>query len=304
MRTNDKAGAEVVGALLLFGIFVGTIAFLNVTAVPQAGLANEEGHFLDTVAALNALQASAEAAALPGGAGTTVSQAVVLGPPQGEGSDFFSFFVATPAKASGELLHNTSYGSVTLSHREAGTSGAIYDVGSASTELPLGAIVFDPNGIFRGEGVVSIENGALITTEGTSQTLRYAPPISASSSDGITHVTIKTRILNGTSTSLGGTGPARLSLTTEATTLNAPDEANAQEVTLRLETAYGSAWGSYLNETASSGGLETGEFTTLVSQGTGTDGLDVVTWTVTGPPGTGNDIRLTTGLAILGVELS
>lgn len=303
---DETAGAETVGALILFGIFVGMIAFLNVTAVPQSGLAAEEEHFLGTISDLNALQSSTEAAALPGGVGTTVSQAILLGPRQAPGSDFFSFFMATPAKASGELVHNARYGSVTVHHDEA-VAGRVYDVGNATGGLPMGQLLFDPHPVFRNAGVVSLENGGLVTTDGGSQTLRYAPPITVGTSGGTTYVTIKTRILNGTPESIGGGGPARISLSTEATTLSTPPAENAMSVTMRIETRYGTAWGSYLNATARSGGLSDAtlppQFATTVARGEGVDGLDVVTWTVDGR-GAGNDIRLTTGLAILGVGLS
>lgn len=300
---DDVAGAETVGAIILFGVFVATIAFLNVTAVPQAGLEAEELHYLDVLAALNGLQASAEAATI-GGTGGTVSQSLILGPQQSAGSDFFSYFIATPAQAAGELMFNASYGSVTLSHTVDPSGSIVYDVGSATAGLPMGRLAFDPHPVFRNSGLVSLENGALVTTDGSTQTLRYAPPISLSQSGTTTYLTVKSRVLNGTSTSIGGTGPARASLATEATTLVSPGAPNAATVTLRIETAYGSAWGSYLNTTAITAGLSSGAgYTTTVSMGTGTSGLDVVTWTVTGT-GLGNDLRLTSGLAILGVKLS
>lgn len=301
---DDVAGAETVGALIMFGIFVGTLAYLNVTAVPQAGLENEERHFIDTLAALNALQASAEAAALPGGVGTSVSQAVSLGPTTTSGSDFFGFFIATPAQAAGELAYNGSYGSIRVYHTVDGSGTPIYDAGSAASGVPIGQITFDPHPNFRHSGVISLENGALITTDGESETLRYAPPVSVGQSSGITQVSIKTRILNGTSGVIGGTGAARISLATEATTLTAPTTANADSVTLRIETRHGNAWGSYLNATATGVGLASGVgYTTLVQKGAATTGLDIVTWTINGA-GTGNDVRLTTGFSIMGVVLS
>ena len=300
---DEAAGAETVGALILFGIFVGTIAFLNVTAVPQAGLESEELHYLGVLSALNGLQASAESATI-GGVGSSVSQSLTLGPTQTSGSDFFSFFVATPAQASGELVFNASYGSITVFHTVSGSTTRIYDVGGAAGGLPMGSLVFDPHAIFRPTGIVSLEDGALITTDGSTQTLRYAPPISVSQSGSTTYLTNKSRVLNGTSAAIGGTGPARASFSTEATTLVAPSAANADSATLLVETSYGSAWGSYLNATSVSAGLASGAgFVTTVSQDTGTNGLDVVTWTVTGT-GTGNDLRFTTGLSILGVRLS
>lgn len=299
---DDTAGAETVGALILFGIFVATIAYLNVTAVPQAGLAGEESHFLGTVGNLNALQSSAEAAASPSGAGTTVSQALMLGPTQTAGSDFFSFFVATPAKASGELAFNSSYGGITVYHEEA-SAGRVYDVGSAAGGLPFGQLRFDPHPIFRNAGVISLENGALVTTDGATQTLRYAPPITATQAGGVTSLSVKTRLLNGTTGSVGGGGPARVGLTSEAATLSAAPAANAVNVTLIVQTSYGTAWGAYLNTTAISGGLPAGSYTTSVARGAGPGGLDVVVWRVEGT-GTGNDVRFSHGLAILDVSLN
>lgn len=304
MPRRDEAGAETVGALVLFGIFVGVLAFLNVTAVPQAGLEAEEQHYLDTLGALNALQASAEAAALPGGAGTTVSEALVLGPSRSADGGFFGAFVAEPAQAAGELRFNASYGNVSLQHTEAGSGAAIYDLGGPALRLPLGQLVFEPNAIFRPEGAVSVENGAIITNDGGTQTLRHAPAITLAQADGVTQLVVKTRLLNGTSASLGGTGPARVALHTEATTLSAPAAANAQNATLRLETAHGRAWGAYLNSTSQAAGLAPGVgYSTSVQRGAGLHGLDVVTWRVEGT-GAGNDVRLTTGLALQGVGLS
>ena len=301
---DDAAGAETVGALILFGIFVATLAYLNVTAVPQAGLENEERHFTETLASLNALQASAEAATLPGGVGTSVSQAISLGPTITSGSDFFGHLIATPAQAAGELTYNASYGNIRVYHTVDGSAALIYDAGSAASGVPLGQIAFDPHPNFRRDGIVSLENGALITTDGESETLRYAPPVSVSQSAGISQVTIKTRILNGTSGVIGGTGAARISLATEATTLTAPTAPNADSVTMRVETRHGNAWGDYLNTTSAAAGMVSGVgYVTLVENGAAPGGLDVVTWTFRGI-GAGNDVRLTTGLSIMRVVLS
>ena len=49
---DEMAGAETVGAILLFGLFVAVITILNVTSVPAAGLAAEEQHHEDVLAAL------------------------------------------------------------------------------------------------------------------------------------------------------------------------------------------------------------------------------------------------------------
>jgi hypothetical protein len=52
---DEEAGAEVVGALVLFGIFVATIAFLNATAVPQAAGAAEQEHYQHVFTTINTL---------------------------------------------------------------------------------------------------------------------------------------------------------------------------------------------------------------------------------------------------------
>ncbi|HWG90742.1 MAG TPA: hypothetical protein VNZ52_07855 [Candidatus Thermoplasmatota archaeon] len=295
---DDRAGSEVVGALILFGLFVGVIALLNTTAVPQAGLTNEVGHFDTVVDRLNGLQASAEAAGTPGFEGATVSAAVPLGPPRSVGQDFFSYFMGTPARAAGSLDFVASYGNITLYHYASGNPTPVVDVGNLTARLPLGRLTFNQNPYFRNEAAATLENGAVILDEGATPTLRYDPPITVNVSGGVTHLTVKTRLLAGVNQSVGGTADVRVGLLAAAATLDTPVSANAERTVLRLETAYGSAWGSYLNATAAEAGLLAGSgYTTVVSPGAGEGGLDVVTWTVLGT-GAGNDIRLVSGLAV------
>lgn len=303
-RRDDVAGAETIGALILFGLFVTVIALLNVTAVPDAGLAAEEAHHAQVLDALGGLQAEAEAASLPSTVGATVARALPLAPERDAGSDFFSFFLAEPAQAAGQLTFEPGYGNVTLSHTRNGVPTALYDIGTPDARFPLGRLTFDPHPVFRQAGVVQLENGALVTTTPSTATLRHAPPVSVSVQGDVTQVTVKARILNGSSQDVGGTAGVRVGFETEAATLVSPVNPNANQLTLRLETAHGPAWGAFLNETATKGGLSAGQFSTTVALGAGEDGLDVVTWTVTGTAaGNQNDIRLTSGLAILGTRL-
>ena len=302
-RAQDEAGAETIGALILFGIFVAVIAVMNVTAVPAAGLAAEETHHARVVEALGALQAEAEAAGLPGNVGATVGRALALGPEQDAGGDFMSFFLATPARATGQLSFTPHYGSITLSHTRAAPPGTVYDIGSATAGFPLGRITFDPHPVFRAPGTVQLENGGLVLASEAGETMRFAPPVTVSVAGGTTHVTVKARALNGTDADVGGTAPVRVALQTEAATLNAPVSNNADQVVLKLETGHGPAWGAFLNETSTTGGLSAGQFTTHVSMGTASGGLDAVTWTVLGT-GSGNDVRLSSGIAVYGVKVS
>lgn len=301
---DDAAGAETVGAILLFGLFVTVIAYLNVTAVPDAGLKAEEAHYEDVLGALNALQASTEATATPSGVGATASGGFPLSPTRTAGQDFFSFFLAEPALASGEIAFLPDYGNVTVHHYRLGKSDAVVDVGSFTERLPVGRLTFDPHPVFRGAGVAQLEGGGVVTTEGDASSLRFAPPVSVTVSGSTTNVAVKARILNGTAQNAGGSTDIRVALDTEAATLTSPAKNNAQNVTFRLETSYGSAWGAYLNATATAAGLASGSgFETAVSRGTGEGGLDVVTWLVHGT-GSGNDVRLTTGIAVHRVRLS
>lgn len=301
---DEQAGAEVVGAILTFGIFVTAVAVLNVTAVPQAGLDAEEEHVATLLDRLNGLQSSAEGAALAGSSGATASAAVPLSPARNVGQDFFSFFLATPARAAGELRFVADYGNVTLLHYRAGESAPVADVGSASARLPLGRLTLDPHPLFRAPGVIDLENGALVTREGESSHVRFEPPVSVSVSGSTTRVTVKVRVLNGTDATLGGTADVRVALETEASTLSAPVANHAERVVLRLETAHGSAWGAFLNESSERGGLTTPlGYQTTVSRGTGEHGLDAVTWDVRGV-GSGNDVRLTSGITVFTLRLS
>lgn len=303
-RNDEAAGAETVGALILFGLFVTVIALLNVTSVPSAGLAAEEAHHEKVLDALGGLQAEAEAASLPTSVGATVGRAVPLAPERSSGSDFFSLFLAQPAQAAGQLTFDEDYGNVTLSHTRQGNPSTLYDVGTPTARFPLGRLTFDPHPIFRQQGVVDLENGAVATTTSTSETLRHAPPITLSVQGGITQLTLKVRVLNGSAADVGGTAGVRVGLETEAATLTSPINPNANQVVLRLETEHGRAWGAFLNKTATEGGLTAGQFTTTVQRGAGEGGLDVVTWTVDGTTGgASNDIRLTSGLAILGLRI-
>lgn len=298
----DLAGAETLGALILFGLFVTVIALLNVTAVPDAGLAAEEAHHARVLDALGGLQAEAEAAANPASLGATLSRSVPLGPERDAGQDFFSFFLAEPSRSAGQLSFTHDYGNVTLSHTRQGVPGTVYDVGSPHARFPLGRLTFDPHPHFRPEGVLQWEGGALVATSPEGATLRHAPPVSVAVQGDTTHVSVKVRVLNGTAAELGGTSSVRVGLATEAATLVSPRADNADQVTLRLETAHGEAWGAWLNATSATAGLAAGEYSTLVQRGAAPGGLDVVTWTVLGT-GTGNDVRLTSGLAVQGVRL-
>ena len=303
LRAEERASAQTVGALILFGLFVTVIALLNVTSVPDAGLAAEEQHHARVLDALGGLQSEAEAASLPTSVGATVSRTLPLAPERDAGGDFFSLFLAQPAQATGQLTFTAGYGNVTLSHTRDGVAGTLYDVGTPDAPFPLGRLRFDPHPNFRAPGLVDLENGAVVTTTDESATLRHAPPVSVSVQGGVTQVTVKVRVFNGTAADLGGTASVRLGLETEAATLNSPVNPNADQVTLRLETEHGSAWGAHLNETATRGGLATSaQFATSVQRDAAPGGLDVVTWTVYGT-GTGNDIKLTSGIGILGVRL-
>ena len=304
LRRDEVAGAETVGALILFGLFVTVIALLNVTAVPDAGLAAEEEHHQRVLDTLGGLQAEAEAASLPTSTGATVSRALALAPERDVGSDFFSLFLAKPARAAGQVTFASEYGNVTLSHTRNAAPGALYDVGTPDAKFPLGRVTFDPHPNFRQPGLVQLENGAVVTTTPDAETLRQTPAISLSVQGGVTHLTVKVRVFNGSAQDLGGTSGVRVGLETEAATLHSPVSPNANQVVLRLETAHGRAWGAFLNETATEGGLTGAQFSTVVSMGTAPEGLDVVAWTVSGTGvGGQNDIRLTSGLAILGVRL-
>lgn len=298
VRQDEAAGAQTVGALILFGLFVTVIALLNVTSVPEGGRAAEEAHHARVVEALGGLQAEAEAAA-PGAA---VSRTLPLSPPRPAGQDFFSFFLADPAQAAGELSFEADHGNVTLSHTRAGEGTPVFDVGSADARFPLGRLTFDPHPAFRPAGVLRLEGGALVAATPEGATLRHAPGVSVRVAEGTTHVTVLVRVLNGTSADLGGTSTTRVTLATEAATLASPLAGNADRVALRLETEHGTAWGAWLNATATEGGLAPGQFTTTVRRGAGQDGLDVVAWTVEGT-GSGNDVRLTSGLTVHRVTL-
>lgn len=295
---HDEAGAEIIGALILFAIFVAVIAILNVTAVPNAGLASEEQHFQSTLAKLNGLQAEAEGATE---AGSTVAASIELAPDRSVGGDFFSFFLATPARSSGELTFEPDYGNLSIHHYRQGVPTPYYDLGAADKRLPVGRISFDQHPNFRGEGAVHLENGGVVTTNGPASAMRFDPPVSVSVAGDTTHVRILARVLNGTGASHGGTAPVRVSLATEASTLTQPVSNNAQNATLRLETDHGSAWGELLNRTSQAAGLTAGQYHVVVLVGVGTQ-PDVVRWVVNGT-GAGNDVRLTSGIAVHRVSI-
>jgi hypothetical protein len=294
-RAGDAAGAEVVGSLVLFGIFVATIAFLNMSAVPAAGRSAEEEHYGRVVASLNGLQTEAETAGLPGSAGATVARSIEMGPESSSPKDFFSFFMATPVRASGEISFAAGYGNVTVTHATA--SGTVVDVGNQSAAFPYGRLTFDPHPVFREQGILQLENGGIVATGSAAPSMRFAPPILVTPLSATeTAVAIHVRAFNGSSFDIGGVAPVRVQLVTEAATLSSPSSPNAQSVTFRIETDHGPAWGSHLNSTTTLAGFTPN---TVVSMGTGEGGLDVVTWTFAGTnAGAGNDIRLTTGLAI------
>ena len=305
LHIESGAGAETVGAIILFGIFITVIAVLNATAVPNAGLAAEEEHVRGVLADLSDLQAAAETTAVPGKVGATVAETLTLGPDRQVGQDFFSFFLATPARATGEVQLTANYGNFTLSHFKGGNPNVIVDIGSTTAVFPFGRLSFNPHPIFRDPGIMQLEGGGLVTTTAAAETFRFAPPVSVEQMGGETRVSVQARILNGTDVSQGGTGPARLTLVSQAATLITPANANARNLTLRIETAYGGAWGAHLNATSLSAGLTAGShFSTSVARGGAPGGLDIVTWTVDGlSGGTTNDIRLTYGLAVHGVEV-
>lgn len=313
-KRDEQAGPEVIGALILFGLFVTTIAMLNITAVPAAGLAAEEEHIRTVLDNLNGLQLAGENGATPSNVGATGGVALSLAPARDVGQDFFSFFLAQPAQATGELTFERDYGNLSLYHYQGGGGGLItYDIGAASTGVTVGRITFDPNPVFRDEGIFQLENGGIVSTESGASSMRFAPPVTVTvDSLGITHVAIKARIFNGTDLSIGGSTSVRVALLTEAATLYAPTSENANSTFLRLETAHGPAWASYFNTTSQTAGLSAWDglgtelgYTTSVAMGAGADGADVVTWRVYGidSSATTRDIRLTSGIAVFGVSV-
>lgn len=292
-RRDDLAGAQTIGAVILFGLFVTVIAVLNVTAVPDAGRAAEDAHHARALDVLGGLQAEAEGA--PEGA--TASRVLPLAPERDAGGGFLSFFLAKPAQATGQVTFEAGYGNVTLSHTRTGTPGRIHDAGGESVRLPLGRVTFDPHALFREPEVARLEGGALVVATPASERIAHAPAITLSVEGGVTDVAVNMRLLTGEAADVGGAAGVRLALTTEALTRTAPHAPNADQAVLRLETAHGRAWGAFLNETATEGGLAAGRFTTSVLRGAGQGGLDIVTWTVNGT-GSGNDVRLTTGVTL------
>lgn len=300
---EEEAGAEVVGALILFGIFVATIALLNVTAVPSAGRVAEEEHYERVLSTLNGLQSEAETAGLPGNTGSTVARSIDLAPARTAGQDFFSFFLATPARASGELTFEPTYGNFSVSHTKTGAPKVYYDIGNASERFPLGRLSFDPHSNFRDPGTIELENAAVVTTSETSSAMRFDPPIGVSVDGATTLVAVKSRVLAGTDFSIGGNAPVRTLLTTEAATLADAASPNADNVTMRISTEQGVAWQEFLERISEDAGLDLGTEYTLSLDLDADDGLDRVTWTIMGT-GTGNDVALTTGLAVYSVSLS
>jgi hypothetical protein len=305
-RSNDKAGAEVVGALILFGVFVATIAILNVTAVPNAGRATEHEHYEQTLAALNALQAEAETAGLPGAVGSTVARSIDLAPPRSVGQDFFSYFMATPARASGELTFEPDYGNILVQHTKAGSGTQLNDVGAPGEEFPVGKLTFDPHPIFGEPSLVQLENAGVVTGESGAAAMRFDPPISVvyDADTQITNVSIKVRVLAGDSFSIGGIAPVRATLRTEAATLQSPVNPNAATATMTLETEHGVAWQEFLERASApldAAGVD--RYDVVLEEDVDGD-VDRVTWTILGEADTGNDIRLATALAIYDVSVS
>lgn len=300
---DDEAGAQIIGALIIFGIFVSVIGILNVTSVPASGLAAEQEHYEQALSTLNGLQSEAETAGLPANVGATVARSLDLAPPRTIGQDFFSFFLATPARASGELTFDPDYGNLSVVHYKNGNPNPFYDIGGASAYFPVGRVIFDQHPVFRDSGVIQMENGAIVVTEGGTASMRFDPPVSVDVEGTTTVVSIKSRVLNGTASSIGGIAPVRALLTTEAATLAAPANNNAQNATMRLNTSFGSAWRDHLTRISDDAGLTAGtQYYVGLDEGTG-NALDRVTWMVNGTS-TGNDVRLTTGLAVYTFALS
>lgn len=301
-RDAELAGAEVIGALILFGLFVTVIAVLNVTAVPDAGLAAEQEHYEGTLSTLNSLQSEAETAGIPANAGSTVARSIDLAPPRSVGQDFFSFFLATPARSSGELTFSPDYGNLSVLHYKQGTPTAFYDIGGVDARFPVGRLTFDPHPAFRHEGVMQLENGGLVVTDQGDASMRFEPPVTVAVEGATTVVSVKARVLNGSAMSIGGIAPVRAVFETEAATLSAPASPNAVNATLRLDTAYGDAWAAHLERISLEAGL-TAPTQYHVSVRPAAEGMQQVTWIVNGTS-TGNDVSLTTGLAIYHVTVS
>lgn len=300
---GDAAASETIAAIILFGLFVTTITVLNVTAVPKAGLAQEEELHQRVLDAMNAIQADAEAAGAPSGTGTTVARSIPLSPSRRVGEDFMSYFTAEPARAAGQIVFQADYANVHLSHYVDGSVTRIMDAGSLTSRLPLGRVTFDPHPVFRHEGVVRLEGGAVITTDSDAETIRFAPPFSVSQNDGVTTVTAKIRLLTGTDVSASGLTSARASLLTLTATLTVPPAANAERVILVVETEHGRAWAEHLDGACDEAGLDDAECDAVLVVDGGAGDLDEVTWTVLGT-GSGNDVRLVSGVAAYEVTIT
>lgn len=321
MRANakaraDDAGAEIIGALILFAIFVATIAILNVTAVPNSGLAAEEEHYESVLSDLNGLQAEAEAAVSPG---ATVARSLELAPERSVAQDFFSFFLAAPARSSGELTFEPDYGDLSVSHTRDTGGGPVVtynDLSGPGEELPLGRLVFDPHSNFRGEGRIELENGGVVSIDGSAGSMRFDPPIRLSTTGGTTLVTVQARVLNGTPVSLGGLAPVRLGFVTEASTLTESATPNANDVEVVLKTLHGDAWSEYLDRisdaalcsaadvTAALPGCTVAQYELVLVEGAG-GALDTLTWTIHGKAtDDSDDIRLATGISVQRVVIS
>lgn len=285
-RTDDRAAAGIVGAIIMLAVLSIALVYVNGVHVPRQGTALEAAGVEDATASMLAL--ASDLAAAPDG---PLARDVPLRPDLPL-PPLLSGIVLSPARATGTLEATSSGSNLTLSVvRDAPATGVpagdptrvdlgggkmrLYLLGNATSGVPLGMLRATVGGAYLDPAVLRVEGGALLSTrEGASSAI--APPALSVESDTMTRVAWRLPLLAGESI-VGGGSLAQASLTPgpEAQA----SSGRVYNLTLEIDTDATSAWRDALSAVGGSAAFV--NVTTVGEPDNGT-----VEATFVAPPGT------------------
>lgn len=197
---NEDALSEVVGFVLLLGVFVLALSVYLLYAVPAEGRANEieqmnmvKDRFTDYKISLDSLWVN-------GATGVTLSTAFDLGTgasaTEGVG---FALPILTPVGSGGTVYVRSGEGNVTIATSDANKSATI----------PLGLVQYTSSNNYWVDQTWTYQMGTVFLTQDGSSTIRVAPSFSLYTIPNAAVVKITPVNITG-SARLAGSGPVRI----------------------------------------------------------------------------------------------
>lgn len=287
---DDRGASTVIGAILVLAILGGAILYVNAFHVPRQGETMESDARAVARASMLELQGELTSNQAPFVASVPLA-------PEGGRPPLLAGIILTPTRAPGALTFAATGTTLTLSHLTDAPSGGVpagdptrvaeqgkmrvYDLGSASAGVPLGAIGASIGGTYLAPASYRLEGGALLATRANASSLVASPTWSATSAGSGTRTLISGTlpILAGSTSEARGLGAGSMRITPGLAVRDGAGQA-VYNVTLTLRTDALGAWTAALQAalgnratltvTPDTGAADAGTITALVLPPSGT----------------------------------